>query len=269
MSISRTKALVFGLLAMVLVGAVAGASASASPGPFWYHRALGSEGAGVKVSPNHPEGFKGEGGEQRYVSTVGTEPVEIALSRVQVKGAISNNAFQGQTKLELIYNQPHVVKPAALAGTCVVKIGENNIVQLKGHLMWKFKKGGTELTEQGAAGQSPEGVATPKEIQQGATKLPEGVFVTIHYAATGCGIFPATANIEGSQLGFGFPSELGVFSQTLAVRTTGGREELVHFWNGEKNVEGKVGLKSNGTEVAQIGQTEAKANQQEIAVKES
>ncbi len=270
MSVSRTKALVFGLLAMVLVGAVAGASASASPGPFWYHRAIGEKGgAGLKVSPNAPEGFKGEGGEQRLLSTVGTEPIEIASSSVQVKGSISNNVFQGQVKLELIYNQPHVVKPAGVASTCVVKIGENNIVQVKGHLMWKFKKGGTELTEQGAAGQTPELVVTPKEIQQGATSLPGGVFTTLHFAATGCGIFPTLANIEGSQLGFGFPSELGVFSQELAVRTTEGQEQLVHFWNGEKNVEGKVGLKFGLNEASLIGQTLNKTNQQEIAVKES
>ncbi len=270
MSISRTKVLVFGLLALVLVGAVAGASASASPGPFWYHRPVGETlGSGVKVAASAPESFKGVGGEQRLLGTIGKEEVEITASSVQVKGAISNNAFQGQVKLELIYNQPRLIKPTSLASTCVVKVGENNIVQVKGHLMWKYKKGGSELTEQGAAGQKPEIVFTPKEIAQGATALPGGVFTEIHFSTSGCGLFPPVAPVEGSQIGYGSPSGLGEWSTNLAVRTTGGTEELVHFWNGEKNVEGKVGLKFDKNESSLIGQTEVKANQQEIAVKES
>jgi hypothetical protein len=266
MSRSRTKALVFGLLAFVLVGPTLAASASASPGPFWYHRAIGAKESGVKVAANAPEGFSGEGGAQTLENTILGTAIEITSSRVQVKGAISNNAFQGQVKLELIYNQPTLVKPAASG--CSVTVGAKNIIQVKGHLMWKYVTGGNELNEQGAAGQKVEMVFTPKEIQQGATGIPGGVFTTITLAGSSC-LLAGTNNIEGSQIGYPSPSGLEEFSTKLAVRTTAGAERLVHFWNGEKNVEGKVGLKFANNESNLIGQTETKANQQEIAVKAS
>ncbi len=256
----------FGLLWFVLVGPTFAVSALASPGPFWYNRGVGTEGGGVKVAANAPEGFKGEGGEQTISGTILGTRLELTSSRVQTKGAIFNNAFQGQAKIEVIYNQPTLVKPAASG--CSVTVGAKNIVQAKGHLMWKYVAGGNELNEQGAAGQKVEMVFTPKEIQQGATGLPGGVFTTITLAGSGC-ILAGTNNVEGSQIGFGSPSGLGEFSTNLAVRTTEGQEELVHFWNGEKNVEGKAGLKFANNEAGLIGQSELKANQQEVAVKES
>jgi hypothetical protein len=223
-------------------------------------------GSGVKVAANAPEGFTGEGGKQTLNGMLGTTAVEITSSRVQVKGAISNNVFQGQVKLELIYNQPQLIKPAA--SNCAVTVGAKNIVQVKGHLMWKYVKNGTELTEQGAAGQKVEMVFTPQELSQGATGIPGGVFTTITLAGSGC-LLAGTFPVEGSQIGYPSPSGLGEFSMNLAIRTTEGKEQLVHFWNGEKNVEGKVGLKFDSLESSLVGQTETKANQQEIAIKES
>jgi hypothetical protein len=265
MAKSRTKVMVFGLLALMLAGAVAATSASASPGPFWYHREIGAKESGVKIAANAPEGFSGEGGLQTLHGTILGTAIEITSSRVQVKGAISNNAFQGQVKLELIYNQPQLIKPAASG--CSVTVGAKNIVQVKGHLMWKYVAGGNELNEQGAAEQKVEMVFTPKEIQQGATAIPTGVFTTITLAGSGC-LLAGTNNIEGSQIGYPSPG-LEEFSTNLAVRTTAGAEQLVHFWNGEKNTEGKVGLKFANNESNLIGQTQTKANQQEIAVKPS
>jgi hypothetical protein len=267
MSRSRKRALVFGLLVFVLVGPTFAVSASASPGPFWYHRGVGTEGGGVKVAANAPEGFKGVGGEQSIIGTIGGTPIELASNRVQTKGAIFNNAFQGQAKIEVIYSQPTLAKPV-LSG-CAVTVGAKNIVQVKGHLMWKYVAGGSELNEQGAAGQKVEMVFTPKEIAQGATALPGGVFTTITLAGSGCNVLAGTFNVEGREIGFGSPSGLGEFSTNLAVRTTVGQEELVHFWNGEKNVEGKAGLTFAGNEASLIGQSELKANQQEVSVKES
>jgi hypothetical protein len=263
MAKSRTKVMVFGLLALMLAGAVAATSASASPGPFWYHRGVGTEGGGVKVTA--PEGFTGEGAKQTLNGTILGTAVEITSSSVQVKGSISNNAFQGQVKLELIYNQPQLIKPAASG--CSVVIGEKNIVQVKGHLMWKYVTGGPELKEQGAAGQTVEMVFTPQELKQGATGIPAGVFTNITLTGSGC-LLAGKNNVEGSQIGYPSPG-LNEFNTRLAVRTAAGKEQLVHFWNGEKNVEGKSGLVFAGNESSLLGQTESKANQQEIAVKES
>lgn len=75
--------------------------------------------------------------------------------------------------------------------------------------------------------------------------------------------------VAGSQIGFPSPSTVGTFSKTLAVRTTGGQKELVHFWNGEKNIEGKVGLLFGSNEAALVGQTEVTASQQEIGIFEN
>lgn len=130
----RIRAVMLGLLAVMLAGSVMAATASAGPGPFWYHKAPGEKGNGVKVSS--PESFSGEGGKQTFTGTIGKEAIEITSKSVQVKGAITNNAFQGQVKLELIYTQPTMIKP--ISSGCEVVVGEKNIVQVKGHLMWKY-----------------------------------------------------------------------------------------------------------------------------------
>ena len=234
----RIRAVMLGLLAVMLAGSVMAATASAGPGPFWYHKAPGEKGNGVKVSS--PESFSGEGGKQTFTGTIGKEAIEITSKSVQVKGAITNNAFQGQVKLELIYTQPTMIKP--ISSGCEVVVGEKNIVQVKGHLMWKYNGVPKQLEEQKQEAQSPYIVFTPKEIQQGATGIPGGTFTTITFKGSPCGVLAGSHEVAGSQIGFPSPSTVGTFSKTLAVRTTGGQKELVHFWNGEKNIEGKVGL---------------------------
>jgi hypothetical protein len=242
---------------LLLVGSsVAAGTAYAEAGPFFSVRETG---AGEGLGEGIPLAVRGEGGEQRLQGTIATEPIELSASKVQVKGALSNSQLQGQIKLEIIYTQPHVVKPVALAGTCVVKIGENNIVQLKGHLVWKYAGVAKELAEEGAAGQKPEIVLTPKEISHGATDLPGGTLTNIHFATTGCGLFPTVAPVEGNQVALLSPPGLEEWSTSLSARTKGGKEELVHFWNGEKNVEGKAGLKFDNNEASLIGQIQLNA----------
>ena len=265
---SRTRAVMLGLLAVMLAGSVMAATASAGPGPFWYHRPVGAKEPQLKVSANAPENFRGTGGEQTLVGTFGTESVEVRSKSVQVKGAISNGPFQGQIKLEIIYLQPEVVKPAAKP--CNVVVGASNIVAVKGHLMWKYNGVVKQLEEQKQEEQTPEIVFTPTELQQGATGLPKGEFTSLTFKGAGCGVLTGGARqISGSEVGFPSPSHVEEWSQKLSVRTVPGKELLQHFWNGAKNVEAKVGLEFTSNPASLIGQTEVTAEQQEIAVKEN
>ncbi len=266
---SRTRAVMLGLLAVMLAGSVMAATASAGPGPFWYHRPVGeTTGSGVKIAAKSPENFRGEGGKQTLVGVFDGGEVEVKSASVQVKGAISNGPFQGQVKLELIYLQPEVVKPAGKP--CTVTIGKNNVVVVKGHLMWKWNGATKQLEEQKQAEQVPELVFTPAELQQGATGLPKGEFTSLTFLGSGCGVLPGgPRQVSGSEVGFPSPSHLEEWSSKLSVRTVPGKELLQHFWNGEKFVGAKVGLEFTGAEANLIGQTEATAEQQEIAVKEN
>lgn len=257
-----------GTLAVMLAGAIMGTVASAAPGPFWYHRPVGEVlGNGLKVTSQAPENFSGTGGVQTLRGTIAETPVEIVAKSVQVKGAIFNNAFQGQVKLELIYNQPELIKPV-LAG-CTVTAGVKNIVQAKGHLMWKWDGTETQLNEQSQAAQKPDLVFTPKDIQQGGG-LPTGAFTSVTFSPlAACKTLTGTFNVGGSEVGLPSPSQVGEWSTILSVRTLEGKELLQHFWNGVKNVGAKVGLEFGGNPASLVGQTETKAAQQEISIKES
>lgn len=124
----------FGLLAMLIVGAFSAAPAFAESGPFCYHKAVGTEGKGEKIKAGAPEEVQGNGGEQVLTGKVGGLKNEITSEGVQVKGIMYNNALQCQLKLELKYHSPK------LKGfpTCEVKVGTNNIVKLVGHQDWKW-----------------------------------------------------------------------------------------------------------------------------------
>ncbi len=253
-----------GTLAVMLAGSAMAATASAEAGPFWHHRAIGGEGEGAKVEPKAPENFKGEGGVQTFKGKIGTTEFEIAAKSEQVKGAIFNNALQGQIKLELIYNQPELIKPT-IAG-CVVTVGQKNIVQAKGHLMWKWNGTETQLNEVKQEAQVPDLVFTPTEVVSGATELPKaGAFTTIGFNSK-CGALVGTFNVGGTEVGLPSPSHVAEWSRKLSVRTLEGKELLQHFWNGAKFVGAKVGLELGGNPASLIGQTQTESEQQEIAI---
>jgi hypothetical protein len=261
---SRIRVAMLGLLAVMLAGSIMASTASATAGPFWHHRAVGGEGEGAKIEPAGAESFKGEGGEQILAGKLSTEPVEIVSKSVQVKGAIFNNALQGQIKLELIYNQPTLVKPALKE--CTVVVGEKNIVVVKGHLMWKWNGEKKQLEEPTQEAQKPDLAFTPAEIAEGATTLPTGVFTTITLKGSGCGVLAGTFKVEGSDVGLPSPSNVKEWSTKLSVRTIPGENLLQHFWNGKEFIGAKVGLIFGGNTSSLIGQTKTTANQQEIAV---
>ena len=85
---SRIRALVLGLLAVMLAGSITAGAASAEAGPFWHHRAPGTEGAGAKIEPKAPENFSGKGGGQTLLGEIGGAKIELVSDGTQVKGAI-------------------------------------------------------------------------------------------------------------------------------------------------------------------------------------
>jgi hypothetical protein len=267
---------VLGTLAVMLLGSAMAASASAEAGPFWHHRAIGGEGVGAKVEPNTPESFKGTGGEQKLKGTLAGEPVEITSSSLQVKGAIFNGPDRGQVKLELIYNQPKLIKPNK--PNCAVTVGEKNIVVVKGHLMWKWDGTKTQLEK---AVQQPEqtpdlvfSAVEPSQQKPFVEKLKftnNGTFTTVALKnAAECGVIAGTFPVSGSEVGIPSPARTEEWSRKLAVRTVESQSTtepfLQHFWDQEAYQGAIVGLTFGSNPASLIGQTEVEAAQQEIAV---
>jgi len=268
--ISRVRALVLGLLAVMLAGSVMAATASAEAGPFWHHRAFQGTGAGLKIEPKAPENFSGEGGEQILKGLIGITEFEIVSKSLQVKGAIFNNPNQGQIKLEIVYNQPKLLRPE-ISG-CVVTVGAKNIVQVKGHLMWKWNGTTQQLNEQPQRQQKWDIGFTAIEPQQQESAetqiLKEGTFTTITF--TSCGVLNGTFNVSGSEVGIPDPSQLEEWSRNLTVRTVdhkqGTGHVLQHYWAGTRFQGAELGLRVGTNSATLTGQTKVSSEQQEISV---
>jgi hypothetical protein len=260
---SRIRAVILGLLAVMMTGSLMAATASAAAGPFWHHRALAGKGEGEKIESKAPENFKGEGGVQTLLGKISTTEIEITSKSLQVKGAIFNNELQGQAKLELVYNQPTLIKPV-LKG-CVVTVGEKNIVITHGHLAWKWNGEAKQLEEATQKAQTPDLIFTPAEIVSGAKELPKGEFTKITLSGTGCGVLAGSFKVEGSEEGIPTPKNVEEWSTTLLIGTPAG-ETTQHFWNGTAFIGVRTGLLFGGNAASLIGQTTVTAGQQEVAV---
>lgn len=262
-----------GMLAVMLAGSVMATTASATAGPFWHHRLNSGEGEGAKIEPKAPENFRGQGGEQTLKGTIGKEPVVISSAGIEVKGAIFNNANQGQIKLEIVYKQPTLVSPK-LPG-CVVTVGEKNIVVVKGHLMWKWNGEKKQLEEQPQLNQKWDIGFTAVEPSQQKPAVERvnltnnGTFTTVALKSTAtCAALAGTFNVSGSEVGIPSPSQLEEWSKKLQVRTVESQtgKFLQHFWDGEAFQGAELGLTFANNPASLIGQTEVEAAQQEIAV---
>ena len=272
MSINRVRAVVLGFLALLAVGSFGTSAAMAGPGPFWHHRAVGTEGNGLKIDQPNDENFSGEGGEQTLVGEITSKPtntiIEIVAKSVQAKGVIYNNALQGQIKVTLLYHEPKLVKPAGFP-ECQVKIGfnKNNEVKAEGHLAWKYQGNTSELTESPVTVQKPGIIFTPKEVVSGETKLPEGTFTEITLSpATKCGVFGGTFPVKGSLSAITKPGNLGQWSTTLVTEFPGWKQQ--HIWTGVGGADIAVepGLVFAGNPSTLTGSVTSKAAVQEIAV---
>jgi hypothetical protein len=270
-----------GTLAVMLLGSAMAATASAEAGPFWHHRLNSKEGeVGSRIEPNAPENFSGTGGEQVLHGEI-TEAegkktaIEITSPSVQVKGAIFDAATQGQIKLELIYNQPELKKPALKP--CSVTVGTKNIVVVKGHLMWKWNGTSNQLKIQPQQPeQTPDLVFTAVEPQQQKPFVEKvnltnnGTFTNVTLSGGGCGGLIGTFPVSGSEVGIPSPGNVGEWSKKLAVRTLSSENGtfLQHYWDGEGFQGALVGLSFDKNPASLVGQTEVTAAQQEVAVSE-
>jgi hypothetical protein len=232
----KTRVGLLGVLAMLLIGSFAAASAEAQ-GPFWYHRPLNGQGKGVKLTgqqggPAFQE-VAGGGGEQRLKTKVSGTNVTIVADQFQVKGIVYNNALQGQAKLLLTYVNPHVTEPS-LPG-CVVTVGTNNTVPVVGHQVWTWDGSAKQLEEQPQQNQKPDGIFLHSELPQGATTLPKEQLTTITFKGT-CGVLVGlTLKVEGS-ISVGLtPANVGEYSQNQTTKIFEGKHEQ-HFFNGTSNI---------------------------------
>jgi hypothetical protein len=289
---------VLGLLAVMLAGSVMAGAASAEPGPFWHHRAIGGKGEGAKIEPNAPENFSGKGGVQTLGGKLAGLEVEIVSPAVQVKGAIFNNEHQGQIKLALFY-QPLEVKVAGVTvKECKAVVGQqgqfSNAIQIKGHLAWKWNGTRQQLIEQPQRQQKWDIIFTATEPQaqpEGTEGLPlldlrkQGTFAEIFITGTGCGVLGGVKQpVQGSEVGVpSGPTQIEEWSKELAVRTippatlpaevigtkVGEEGYLQHVWVGAPKKEFQplvVGLTFGGSPGKLVGQFTISSEQQEVSV---
>lgn len=233
----KTRMLLAGLLACVLMSSVAAGSAYAEAGPFFFGREVGSKGEGEKLSESNPVEVVGEGSEQIIKGTISGTPIEIASKSVQEKGIFYNNALQGQVKLLLINHEPKLVKPAL---TCEVKFGTNNEVKVEGHLAWKWNGEKKQLEESPPVGQGPGLIFTPAPIEAGATKLPEGTFTEVTLSGSGCGVLLGKFAIKGSLAATPEPVNVKEWTSAPTATFPGWKQE--HFWNGKEFIGATPGL---------------------------
>jgi hypothetical protein len=186
---SKIRVTLLGLMALLLVGSYAAASAYAEGGPYFHHREIGGKGEGEKVEEKSPEQVQGTGGEQTLEGTIGTTASTINAKEVQIKGIVYNNPSQGQYKFRLIYHEPILSKPATLTANCKVKIGTENTVFVNGHQMWKWNGTLSQLTENPQLHQTRDGIIVPLSQELKLTEaeeelneiaLPKEEFTSIH-----------------------------------------------------------------------------------------
>jgi hypothetical protein len=237
-------------------------------GPFWHHRLNSKEGVGSKIEPKAQETFHGEGPEQKLKATIGGETIEITSKSVFASGSMFNNALQGQVKLELIYISPTLTKP--LLKECTVTVGEKNVVQLKGHLMWKWNGAKSQLEEGAPTTQKPDLVFTPAEIGTEAKELSKGGLANVALKGLGCGVLAGTFLISGSSVWVPTPVlNVASWASALTLGTGEAKETSQHFWNGQIFQGVKAGLLFGGNTASLTGTATVKTNQQEVAIFEN
>jgi hypothetical protein len=275
MSLSRIRAAMLGLLAVMLVGSVmASSAAAATEGPFWMRK--NAKGTAEKIEPKAPENFRGSGGVQTLKGKVAGTAVEIVSTTDTVKGAIFNGPHQGQLKLEIVYNQPTLVKPE-LSG-CTVLVGEKNVVQVKGFLVWKWNGVKKQLEPAEQVNQTPDldfsAIEPTNQEPEPAEKVDltkVGTFTTIKFTGSACGVLAGSFNVNGSEVGI--PNrKFSEFAKTLTVTTVESQTNsfFQHFWNPVRSqyLGLLVGLTFGGEPSSLVGQNTVESEQAEIEVVE-
>jgi hypothetical protein len=242
---------IIGLLLAALLVATASGTAMAEPGPFWHLRANSKEGEGKKVEATAPVAFSEEGGEQDLQGTIAGSKVDLSATNTQVKGQIFNSTTQGQIKVELAYGQVKLDEPS-LKG-CGVIVGEKNIVQAKGHLMWKWNGETKQLEEASQASQAPVVVFTAEEPALGMSELNQGNFTTITFKGSGCGVLTGTFALAGSVVGVPTMQKVQEWSSSPGLQLLSEAKVQQHFWDGKGFQGTKAGLVFSGSSATLTG----------------
>jgi hypothetical protein len=251
MSIFKLRTAMLCMLAVSLASSLAPTPASATAGPFWHEQFMG-EGEGEKIPEDNWLKFQGEGGEQKWKSIIGSEPVEVVADRAQIKGIYYNkDTMQGQVKFDVIYKQPKLVKPA-LKG-CETNFGRNNVIKVFGHLAWKWNGTAKQLKESAPVQQKWDILGTTGDIKEGQTKLPESRFTTLILTGTGCSVLAGQYAIEGSMALETTPENLGEWVRVFTLKLTEGKRKQ-HYWNGNEAIGMETGLSLAGHEANVTGQ---------------
>lgn len=187
----------------------------------------------------------------------------MTVESIQIKQKLWSNPDQCQLKIDILYHNPRLVKPAASG--CEVKIGENNLVQLYGHQVWTWNGEKKQLEEKPQANQHRDWLFSATELQQGATEPPKGSFTTITLSSekgSTC-LLASKSKVEGDVAAEPTPNTLGTFAQTEGTKISGG-EALQHFWNGKEYIGFKTGLIFAGEPAKLEGENKATDASQEI-----
>jgi hypothetical protein len=239
----KSRTLLLGLLACVLMGSVAADAAYAEAGPFFLTRGVGSEGSGEKLSETNPGEVYGEGGEQALKSTIAGTAIEITAKSAQDKGIIYNNALQGQVKILAAYSGLKLAKPELKE--CTPKMGSKNEIKTEGHLAWKWNGEKSQLEESSPKVQKPGIIFTSAPIAEGQTKLSEGRFTEVILSGSGCGVLAGTFPVTGSLSMTIKPANVGEWTTGLGSAAPGSKQ--VHFWNAKEFVGAEAGLSALGS----------------------
>jgi hypothetical protein len=240
----KVRAGLFGVLALLLLGAFSAAPAFAEGGPFCHHRAVGGEGEGELIKGQSPQGIEGKGGEQHLEGKIGGTAITLFSAGAQIKGSLYNNEDQCQAKLNIQYQTITFEKPKL--PNCAVSIPNNNLLKLYGHAAWKWL--GTEAEQkENPIRQGRDWILLPTELQQGAKELPktETPFTVLNINSVGgtCILASAQVPVRGTVFAEANPATKEVFSAEEEQKALP-NGTLQQFWNGAYPL---IGAKSNLT----------------------
>lgn len=262
----KVRFVVLSLLALFVLGSVGSATASAEPGPFWHHRALnGTEFPGEKIEKAAKEKVSGESNAVTLKGKAGGLTLQIKC-KLKFTGTIWNEEKQGQGSFETKFTECGVAE--RLCPVTVVTTGE-----YPAHLMWKYLGNSKELEQIKPQSkiQGPELLIIPPgvELTQAGGLKEEKSFATVEISTEkGCGeaLGGLKTEVAGATVAVAFKPAIEHFAQTTTFLFLGQNEYRQHYWNGERQVQLKVGLKAFAAPATFSAEVPTTAEKQEIAI---
>jgi hypothetical protein len=195
---SRMKIVLPGLLALMVVGSVASATALAAPDGPWFRHPVG--GVQVKWPMNEHKEIEGENqGSFTFTFKVLNLPVTIKCATVATAGLVWNGAHQGHGESEVAF--VNCVTTQLCAGSEV----NLSTIKILSELQFKYAGKQSELNEQPPNQQKIFDVFAPKEAPKQVELKPKGekvaraVLLTFTFpAACGVGTEPFPVEAAGT-----------------------------------------------------------------------